>query len=203
MVMTQQTNINTGFYVSELSKRVLLSSLVALFSILSLVSGCHAEESTHSYAKNGLSFHYPATWKINDDFLLPGTRRALSVETPTPSIIRIEMYAKDTLLYTPEYRQYDTSLKQFAKRYNKLDVGAKLTKPEPITQKYVERGHWKGLRETQPYNIGTYVNETLVREFYRMDTKNEIVFITMDTSKDEYKSTSAGFDTILKSFKYQ
>ncbi len=149
---------------------------------------------------------YPTGWKVDEDFMLPGTRRSISVEPPkdsSTSSVLIEIYSKNNLLYIPEYRQYDSSLKQFAKRYNKRDVGAKLTKPEPITQKFVTRDNWKGLQETQPFNIGTYINDTLIREYYRMDTKDEIVFITMDTEKDKYKATASGLDTILKSFKYQ
>jgi len=171
--------------------------------LFSLAIGCHAGQSTATYKKDGLSFSYPDNWKVDDNFRFPGTRRSLSVESPDTSLVLIEMYAKDILNDIPKYRQHDASLKQFAKRYNKRDVGAKLSKQEPVTQSTVKREGWSGLTETQHFQIGNVVNSTLVREFYRFDTNKEVVFITMDTSKDEFRNTATGLEVILKSFKYQ
>ena len=60
----------------------------------------------------------------------------------------------------------------------------------------------EGLKDIERVEIGDLVDVTVIREFYRVDTKDEIVFITLDTNKDEYKATTPGFDTILKTFKY-
>ena len=60
----------------------------------------------------------------------------------------------------------------------------------------------EGLKDIERVEIGDLVDVTVIREFYRVDTKDEVVFITMGTTKDEFKATAAGLDTILKTFKY-
>ncbi len=134
--------------------------------------------------------------------MFPGTRRSVSVETPKTSLITIEMYAKDILTSFPEYRQYNSSLKQFAKRYFGRDITYKLQTKHPAKEEFIKRQGMAGLKETKRFQIGDLVNKIMISEFYRVDTKDEVVFITMTSPQDEFKTTSAGFDTILKSFKY-
>lgn len=184
-----------------MQKTKLFITNLALFVLLT--AGCDAKQATFNYAKNGLAFEVPAAWVVKEDYRAPGSRRSVSVETPDTSLVLIEMYARDVLLEIPEYKQYDSSLRQFATRYNSRDITGKLQSKQPITHENVKRKGLGGLKETQQFKIGDIVNDTLIREYYRIDTSKEIVFIIMDTSKDEYNKTEVGFDDILRSFKYQ
>jgi len=194
------TNLQARYQRRSYPLRVLCCLLG--FSLISIANNCYAAGATHKYSKDRLSFEYPASWKVDEDLQYPGTRRSISVETPKTSLITIEIYAKDILTSFPEYRQYNSSLKQFAKRYYGRDITAKLQTNHPAREEFIKRQGMDGLKATKQFQIGDLVNKTMISEFYRVDTKDEIVFITMTAPKDEYKATVAGLDTILKSFKY-
>ncbi len=135
--------------------------------------------------------------------MFPGAQRSLVIDSPTKSLVSIEMYDKNSLNTYPEYRKYNASLKYFANRYKNRGIYAKLQTRYPNKQVFINREGKKGLQDTQRVKFGDMVDSIMTREFYRFDTKDEIVFVTMDTTKDEYKATAAGLDTILKSFKYK
>lgn len=189
------------YWTCRLSATSKLCTALA-FSILVIFS-CHADQPDKSYSKDGLSFNYLSNWTVDEDVMFPGTQRALVVESPTKSLVSIEMYDKKTLNSYPEYRKYNASLKYFANRYKNRGIYAKLQTRYPNKQVFINRERQKGLKDTQRVKFGETVDAIMTREFYRFDTKDEIVFITMDTTKEEYKATAAGLDTILKSFKYQ
>jgi hypothetical protein len=177
-------------------------SLITFALLVLFNAGCHAKQDTVNYEKNGLVFSVPATWVVKEDYRAPGSRRSVSIETPETSLVLIEMYSKDVLLNIPEYQNYDASLRQFAKRYNSRDITGKLQSKMPITYVDVKREGFNGLKEMQKFQIADVVNETLIREYYRIDAEKEIVFIILDTSKNEYDSTETGINVILNSFKY-
>lgn len=178
--------------------------LIVTFALFVLFNtGCHAKQDTVNYEKNGLVFSVPATWAVKEDYRAPGSRRSVSIATPETSLVLIEMYARDVLLEIPEYQNYGSSLRQFAKRYNSRDITGKLQSNMPATYADVKRKGLNGLKEMQQFKISDVVNELLIREYYRVDTENEIVFIILDTSKDEYDSTVTGINVILSSFAYK
>lgn len=197
-------NLNIKFHPNQIKHHqqiILAIAMLILFMLLNV--GCYAEQASVNYAKNGLVFDAPATWVIKEDYRAPGSRRSVSVESPDTSLVLIEMYAKDVLLEIPEYKQYASSLKQFSIRYNSRDITGKLQSKQPISYANVNRKGFDGLKETQQFQIGGIVNDTLIREYYRIDTDIEIVFIVLDTSKDEYNVAGSGIDFILSSFKYK
>lgn len=175
--------------------------LLAVFSFL--VGSSHATQAATTYRKDHLSFKLPTGWVAKEDFRSPGTRRSIGVDTNGTSLILIDMYSKDVLLNLTEYQEHTSSLKQHAIRFNKHDLTAILKIPHPITQSKIQRKGYEGLKQTQNFIIGDVVNENSIREFYRIDVKDEIVFITMDTNENEYLQTAAGLELILGSFKYR
>lgn len=164
--------------------------------------GCHAEVTEHQYLKEGLSFMYPKSWVVSEEAQYPGTQRSVSIETPGTALMTIEFYTKENLMAFPEYQQYDTSLLQFAKRYDGRDITSKLQIKTPVKHAFIHRQGYKGLKETRRFQIGDVVNKTMISEFYRMNTKDQIIFITVTAPKAEWPATIAGFDTILKTLKY-
>lgn len=179
-------------------KWLLLSISLAILP----VTHCPAQTPASQYQKAGLSFTYPTSWIVSDDVQYPGSQRSLSIETPRTALMTIEVYTKQTLTAFPEYRQYDASLVQFARRYDGRDITAKLQTNTPIKQAFVHRHGSKGLKETRLFRIGDLVKKTMISEFYRFDTKGQIVFVTVTAPKSEWRTTITGFDTILKTFKY-
>lgn len=174
-----------------------LFSLLLTFTVLA--GSSHATQAANTYHKDQLSFKLPTGWAAKEDFRSPGSLRSIGVDTTGRSQILIEMYSKDLLLNLAEYRQHISSLKQHALRFNRYDITAK---PQPITQSTIQRKGHKGLKETQKFIVSELVNEHQIREFYRIDVKDEIVFITMDTAENEYEQTAAGLELILATFKY-
>ena len=182
---------------------MLARSHLLIFAIFILpVSPAYAGQSIAAYTKDGLSFAHPANWIVEEDLQFPGTRRSVLVNTPNKSQVTIEMYLKDNLTFFPEYRHYKSSLEEFAKRFKNRDITAKLQRRHSIDSAFIKRQGMEGLKDIERVEIGDLVDVTVICEFYRVDTKDEIVFITLDTNKDEYKATTPGFDTILKTFKY-
>jgi len=201
--MRSRLNTHLQARNKRLSYQIQVLCCLLSFNFISIATNCYAAETTHKYSKDGLSFEYLTSWKVNEDLQYPGSRRSVSVETPKTSLITIEMYAKDILTTFPEYRQYNSSLKQFAKRYYGRDITYKLQTKHPAREEFIKRQGMEGLKATKQFQIGDLVNKTMISEFYRVDAKDEVVFITMTAPKDEYKVTAAGLNTILKSFKYQ
>ncbi len=67
-----------------------LSTLITFLSLFIMFTyGCHAEPTTAHYAKDHLSFNFPADWVAKEDYRASGSRRSVSVETPGTSLVRI------------------------------------------------------------------------------------------------------------------
>jgi hypothetical protein len=174
---------------------------ILLSMIILLVGGCNDTQAANAYSKDGVSFKVPKNWAVLNDSQMFDERKIV-VQTNGTSLVTIEYFSKPLLEREPEHKIIATSLKRYANNFNKRDITAKLQTPQPIAQETVQRDGHTGLKETQKFIIANKINETSVREYYRLDTKDEVVFITMDTSADDYKKISSGFDTILNSFKY-
>jgi len=166
------------------------------------MASCHADQGLAKYASDGLTFTYPKNWIVKEDLRYPGSQRSVSIETPKTALMTIEMYTKETLTSFPEYQHYDSSLKQFAKRYDGRDITAKLQTKHPVKQDFVHRHGHKGLKETRLFQVGDLVKKTMISEYYRLDSKDEIVFVTVTAPEAEWKTTITGFDTIFKTLKY-
>lgn len=179
------------------------TSLFVLAISLPAISSCQADQTDKTYSKDGLTFSYLPGWTVDEDVMFPGARRSLVIDSPTKSLVSIEMYAKKALAAHPEYREYNASLKSFAVRYKNRGIYAKLQTRDPEKQVFIKREGKSGLKETQRVKFGDMVDAIMTREFYRFDTKDEVIFVTMDTTKDEYKAAAAGLDRFLRSFKYQ
>jgi len=178
------------------------SILIILTLATSPMASCHAEQVPAKYARDGLTFTYPKNWSVKEDLQYPGSQRSVSIETPKTALMTIEMYTKGTLATFPEYQHYDSSLKQFARRYDSRDITAKLQTQHPVKQDFVHRHGHKGLKETRLFQVGDFVKKTMISEFYRLDSKDEIIFVTVTAPEVEWKSIITGFDTILKTLKY-
>ena len=177
--------------------------LLVVFSLL--VGSSHDSQAATTYRKDQLSFKLPTGWVAKEDYMAPGSRRSIGVDTTGASLILMEIYFKPQWEYAAHAKK-DTSslLEQYAARFKKFDIVAKLQpkQQQPWIQSKVQRKGHEGLRETQKFVITDLIDENSIREFYRIDVKDEIVFITMDTAEDEYKQTAAGLEVILGSFKY-
>ena len=128
--------------------------------------------------------------------------RAWATDNPTVSVW-IDIYAKHLLLSRPGYQDHALSLKQYALHLNRYDPPPQLKAPQPITQSTVQRKSHEGLKEIQKLIFETFINENKIREFYRIDVRDEIVFISLYTNEAKHPQAAAGLELILGSFKYK
>lgn len=175
--------------------------LLLLITLTLFIGGCSNSQAADTYSKDGISFQLPKQWSVSNDSQL-FDERSIAINTTATSVVLIEGFAKDLLEREPEHKQLSSSLKRYANNFKKRDITTKLQTSQPITEETVQRLGHNGLKETQKFIIADKVNELSIREYYRLDTKDEVIFITMDTNKDEYPQAASGFDVILKSFKY-
>lgn len=179
-----------------------------LFILLVMMSismpGCNGLKATHTYHKDRLSFSLYENWEVNNDFNAVDVRH-VAIKTPGLTQIAIEIRHKNDADLKAEYLQYDASLREFASRYNKRDIDFSGRTPQPVTQSAIRRRDQDGLKETQKFIVDfkeVHINRDSIHEFYRFNTQDQIIFIALDTSGDEYEQVEAGFELILTSLNY-
>ena len=171
-----------------------------------LLAGCKGLQATHVYHKDRLSFSLYEDWVVNDDYNAVDVRYVyMKNQNPGITQIVIEIRHKNDPDLKAGFRQYDASLKKFASRYNKRDIAFNERTPQPITQSAIQRRDIDGLKETQKFVVNfreVHINRDSIHEFYRFNTRDQIIFIALDTSGDEYEQSEAALELILTSLDY-
>jgi len=167
---------------------------------VSATIGCSNSQAANLYQKQGIQFQYPKIWSVETDSKL-FDEHTVALKTTTTSVVLVESYNRRILEREQEHKSLKSSLERFARQYAQRDFTAKLQNQEPIKQTFIERDGYTGLKEVQKFSISDKINETSIREYYRLNGTDTVVFVVMDTSKKEINKTAMGLEQILKSLK--
>lgn len=175
--------------------------IILLLAVLTLLTGTYSQAATSGvYSKKGLSFQLPKDWSVVSDDKLIDEREVVVRVTDTSKIV-ITMIAKKLLEKDHAHAQLATSLKRFADKFNQRHHIEKFQMSGQVKQIKSHRHGHEGLMESRN---GIYTNNKpieAIREFYRFDLKNTVLFLTLDTNRAEYRSTGTGLGVLMDSLK--
>jgi hypothetical protein len=171
--------------------------LLAIYALLLFEPlGCEKAADISSpikYEKENVSFSYPQNWKVTED-VRQQDLHYIFVESPGDAIFIIQIYSKNGAVSFNEFVEWFSSQSKA-----EIPVG----KMEESIFSTVEKGNiatgMKGIKENFSITlVGEKVPHT--REYYTVDSDNEIAFLVTQTATEDMRKTESGFDLILSSF---
>ena len=174
---------------------------------LLLIAACGrstaANDNTNQiFDVNQLSFSIPNDWKVVEDSKSPWGSRMIGIDTSGISLINIEVFPKEKLT-APEDQAIMSSIKKFAHNYNKKanTFGKLATTSNPAVTDTVSRSGYEGLREAVTMTMFNQ-DASYIREFYRVDFTDQVVFVVFDADKKEFSKFSDNFSQLLTTLKH-
>lgn len=169
---------------------------ILLIIFILFVSGCYdrADVSSPSeYRRENIRFLYPNNWKVTQDVDRNGFRY-LFVESPGDAIMILQIYRNEDALNLRDF------VEQFAgKTEQEIPLGKIDNNYFSTVVKTTAAGPKTGLRE----RFGLVIGNTQIphiREYFRLEMKNEVIFFIRQTPEEASKRVTPGFDLILESF---
>ncbi len=146
------------------------------------------------YEKENVSFSYPQNWKVTED-VRQQDLRYIFIESPGDAIFIVQIYSKNDAVPFNEFVKWFSSQCNEEMPFGKMEENT-YSKVEKTTLGKGMKGRIK-----ENFSI-TLLGQKIphLREYYTMDSNNEVAFLVSQTSTEDMSKTKPGFDLILSSF---
>ncbi|WP_444995846.1 hypothetical protein [Aliikangiella sp. IMCC44359] len=178
-----------------MNKSINAFAFLLLFFLVAACSEKKADlEKQKTYEKQGLSFTYPANWKVTEDSVNEGVR-FIFIESPGAAITKIEVYPKEESFDLKEFVKLDIdAIKQGMPGIFDLDDNTM----EQI-ETFINGISFGGYK--YEYNVSVVnIDIPHISEFYLYSSELKNAYITNQVAVEDFEKVKEGFRLVLSTF---